>query len=126
MNSNDDIFKCKKPCHGAWVHVAGKLKQIDGGHDYVYGVNSYNDIFTRKIDGSGGWRHIPGKLIHITASGRDEVFGVNKAGQIFCCKRPCVGEWELMSGALTQCDATVDGLMGVNGGHHIWKRPLPY
>ena len=60
VNANDDIFKCKKPCNGAWAHIGGKLKQIHGGYGYVYRVNSNNDIFTKRIDGSGGCRYIPG------------------------------------------------------------------
>ena len=85
------IYKCKKPCNGAWTHVPGGLKQIDRGHKYVYGVNSINDIYSRPVDGSGNWRQIPGKLIHISASGTDEVFGVNAAHTIYRCRKPCIG-----------------------------------
>ena len=49
VNSNDYIYKCKKPCTGSWINVPGRLKQIDGGYDYVYGVNSANNIFTRPV-----------------------------------------------------------------------------
>ena len=63
-----------EPCNGAWINIDGRLKQVDGGEKYVYGVNSYDDINVRNVDGSGSWRHIPGKLSHISASGSDEVF----------------------------------------------------
>ena len=59
----------QKPCSGPWVHVPGGLKQIDGGHKYVYGVSSDNNIYSRPIDGSGSWRLIPDSAIHVTASG---------------------------------------------------------
>ena len=102
--------------------MPGKLKQIDAGHDYIYGVNSNDDIFTRPVDGSGSWRHIPGKLKHVTASGREEIFGVNSADQIWRCKKPCVGEWERMEGSLKQCDATFDSFVGVNAKNEIFER----
>ena len=93
-----------------WVHIGGKLKQIDGGYGYVYGVNSNDDIFTMNIDGSEGWRQIPGKLTHITASGRDEVFGVNSAGRYLPLREAmCNGEWEQIEWCSGfRCDATVD------------------
>ena len=117
VNSADQIYKCKKPCSGSWVQVAGSLKQIDGGHDYVYGVNSAN-----QVDGSGSWRLIPGSLKHITASSRTEVFGVNAADKVFRCKKPCIGEWELMEGSLKQCDGTFDSIVGVNADNYMFER----
>ncbi|KAL5460035.1 hypothetical protein EMCRGX_G033447 [Ephydatia muelleri] len=78
VNSNDDIFKCKKPCTGGWELVPGKLKQIDGGYDYVYGVNSNNDIFTLPVG----------------------------------------------AGSKSRCDATINGLFGVNSANNIWRSAL--
>ena len=121
VNSNDNIYKCKKPCNGAWVQVSGGLKQIDAGHDYVYGVNSVNYIYARPVDGSGPWRRILGSLKHITASGRDEVFGVNNSNHVFRCKKPCVGEWERMEGSLKQCDGTFDSIVGADAGNHVFE-----
>ena len=99
----------------------GRLKQIDGGQAYIYGVNHRDDIFTRPVDGGGRWRQIPGKLKHITASGKSEVFGVNSNDVIFRCLKPCVGEWERIPGSLSQCDATFDALVGVNSGDEIFR-----
>ena len=123
VNSHDRIYKCKKPCTGRWEGVDGRLKQIDGGYAYVYGVNAHNAIFARPVDGSGAWRHIPGSLKHVTASGKDDIFGVNKHDQIWRCDKPCVGDWELIEGALAQCDATFNGLFGVNKDCAIYRRP---
>ena len=123
VNANDQIYKCKKPCTGRWEIVDGRLKQIDAGLAYVYGVTRSGAIFSRPVDGSGAWRHIPGSLKHVTASGKNEIFGVNAADQIWRCKKPCVGDWEVIEGALTQCDATINGLFGVNSGHAIYRRP---
>ena len=125
VNSNDDIYKCKKPCNGLWIKVDGKLKQIDGGEAYVYGVNRNDDIYTRPVDGSGRWRQIPGKLRHITASGKDEVFGTNANGEVFRCKKPCVGEWEkIESKNLNQCDGTFNLLVGVDESNGIFSREI--
>eukprot|EP00731_Ephydatia_muelleri_P031276 Em0022g790a len=124
VNSNDDIYKCKKPCTGGWEQVPGKLKQIDGGYDYVYGVNSNNDIFTLPVDGSGSWRQIPSKLKHVTASGTHSIFGTAPDDSIWRCKKPCIGEWERIDGGLMQCDATINGLFGVNSANNIWRSAL--
>ena len=51
----DQIYKCKKPCNGAWIHVDGLLKQIDGGKKYAYGVNSNDGIYAIKLAGTDGW-----------------------------------------------------------------------
>ena len=107
-----------------WISVDGRLKQIDGGYAYVYGVTSADDIYTRPIDGSGSWRKIPGKLKHITAGGNDEVFGVNAQDQIFRCKKPCIGNWERVEGALSQCDASIDEVYGVNAAGNIYQRQV--
>ena len=40
VNSNDDIYRCASPCTGEWIHVPGKLEQIDAGDMEVSGVNS--------------------------------------------------------------------------------------
>ena len=98
-----------------WVRTSGRLKQIDAGHDYVYGVNSANLIFALPVNGIGSWRRIPGppgNMKHITGSGRNEVFGINTRNQIYRCKKPCIGEWEQVEGRLVQCDATFDSVIG--------------
>ena len=130
VNKQQMIYKCKKPCSGKWVQVRGRLKQIDGGQRAIYGVNHVNDIWTIAVDGSGTWRRVPGppgKAKYITASGVDDIFAINDKDQIFRCEKPCVGEWiQLGSNArLHQCDATVDGLFGVNSARHVWKKSFP-
>ena len=125
VSNGDVIWKCKKPCNGAWTRVPGGLKQIDGGYKYVYGVASDSTIWTRPVDGSGSWRQIPGQLNHITASASDEVFGVNSSHSIYRCKKPCIGEWELIEDRLKQCDATSNGLFGVNTHDNIFRYNLP-
>jgi len=119
---SDYIFKCKKPCNGAWVQVDGRLKQIDGGEQYVYGVNSNNDIFSRPVDGRGSWRGIPGKLKHVTASSPSNIHGVNTLNENFLCKKPCIGGFELLSGRLVQVDGTHDALVGVNASGDVFIR----
>ena len=78
----------------------------------MYGVSTSNAIFAIPVNGAGSWRRIPGTLKYITGSGRTEVFGINTRNQILRCKKPCIGEWERMSGALMQCDATFDSVVG--------------
>ena len=123
MNRNDQIYICKKPCNGNWQLVDGRLKQIDGGEKYVYGVNSGNDVFTRPVDGSGSWRLIPGlKLKYVTASGASNIYGVNAQDYIYSCQKPCIGDYKLMDGLLMQLDGTFDSFVGVNAGHNIFVR----
>ena len=71
---------------------------------------------TRTINGNGSWRKIPvtPKLKHITAGGDDEVFGVTDKDQLVRCKKPCIGSWEGMGVEMSQCDASIDLLYGVN------------
>ncbi len=125
VDSLDKIWKCKKPCSGAWSIVDGSLKPIDGGYKYVYGVSHTNEIWVRPVDGSGSWRKIPGSLSYITASGYDEVFGVNSADKVYRCKKPCVGELELIDERMKQCDATNNGLFGVNDHNNEFRYNLP-
>ena len=108
------------------MQVPGKLKQIDGGYDYVYGVNSNNDIYTLPVDGSGSWRQIPGKLKHVTASETHSIFGTGPDDTIWRCKKPCVGEWEKIDGGLKQCDATINNLYGVNSNDNIYRSALGF
>lgn len=126
VSSNDRIWKCKKPCNGRWINVPGKLKQIDGGHKYVYGVNINNQTYSRPVDGSGkGWRKIYGRrMIHVSASGSDDIFGVDEDYEVYRCKKPCIGEWEKIGDSMKQCDATFNGLFGVTSQYQIKKRTL--
>lgn len=48
VNRNDQIYKCKKPCTGAWKNVGGRLRQIDGGYAFVHGVNSGGAVHSRQ------------------------------------------------------------------------------
>ena len=127
VNSADQIYKCKKPCSGSWVLVPGGLKQIDGGQEYVYGVDKSNNVFSMPVDGSEDvWRQIPGAMHYITASETDDIFAIGASkSNIYRCKKPCIGEWEWMSGSLVQCDATFGALIGVDSHNTIYKHRLP-
>ena len=52
------------------------------------------------------------------------MFGVNAQDQIFRCKKPCIGIWERVEGALSQCDASIDEVYGVNAAGNIYKRQV--
>ena len=127
VNIHGNIYTCKKPCSGNWIKVDGGLKQIDGGERAVYGVTTKNDVYTRPVDGSGTWRKIPGSMKHISASGVYDVFAVDVNDKIFRCRKPCVGEWIQLGhvARLAQCDATADGLFGVNKSNNIYKKHFP-
>ena len=59
VDTSNNVYKCAKPCTGGpgWIQVTGQqLMQIDGGYDFVYGVDSYNDIYTLPVNGIGNWR----------------------------------------------------------------------
>ena len=60
-------------------------------------------------------------MIHVTASGTDEVFGIDADHLVYRCKKPCIGEWEKIGGTLKQCDATFNGLFGVNSKFKIYQ-----
>ncbi len=92
-------------------------------HVHVLTFYQSNKIL-RPVDGSGSWRTIPGSLSYITASGYDEVFGVNSADKICRCKKPCVGELELIDERMKQCDATNNGLFGVNDHNNVFRYNL--
>ena len=127
-NRGNAIFKCKKPCNGQWITVGGGLKQIDGGQREVCGVNRNNDMYCLPVDGSGRWRHVPRKMKHVTTSGPYDVFGVSPTNKIFHCRKPCMGQWIQLGTdqtRLTQCDATVTCLFGVDPGSCIWRKDLP-
>ncbi len=127
VNSEDKIFKCKKPCGNGgqgWIVVEGRLKQVDGGDKYVYGVNSINEVFARSIDGSGSWRKIPGRMKHVTASGHGYIFGVTESGQTYRCSKPCVGEWERMEGKMSQVDATFNALLAIGADSRVYYHKI--
>ena len=122
----NNAYKCKKPCAGDWEETNGKLRQIDGGFDYVYAINDIDRIFRMEVVGPGNWHQIPGTMDYITGSGRDEVFAVDIANHIYSCKKPCDGEWKQIDGSLKQIDATVDAVFGVNRNDDIFGMKLPY
>ena len=71
-----------------WIHIGGKLKQIDSGtFGIVWGVNRHRNIYCRtgitwRNPKGRGWRHVGGKLKYVSA-GSLGVWGVNKRNQIF-------------------------------------------
>jgi hypothetical protein len=129
VNRANHIFKCKKPCNGGWVKVDGALRQIDGGQREVCGVNRQNNLFCRPVDGSGKWRHISNNLKHVTTSGSYDLYAVSIKDEIFRCRKPCIGQWIQVGHnqitRLSQCDATVNALFGVDAGQSIWRKDIP-
>ena len=125
VTTDDRIFRCNRPCNGAWTQIPGRLAQVDVGDEEVWGVNSAHAIYKRPADGSGSsWTRIPGGLKHVSASGNGYIWGVNRNDQIFKCKKPCSGSWVGVSGALKQIDGGHDYVYGVNAQNHIYVRPV--
>ena len=90
---NDDIFRCERPCYGGWIHVPGKLMQVDAGDMEVWRVNKHHQIFKQPADSTGLWRGVGGILKHVSASGNGYIWGVNANDTIYKCKKPCNGAW---------------------------------
>ena len=126
VNSQTLVYICKKPCTGKWVKLNGFLKQVDAGQEEVYAVGLHSEVFARPVDGSGNWRRVLGmQAQYISASGVDEVLAIDLKDNVFRCRKPCVGNFEQMSGQLRQCDATVNGLFGVNAEHNTFRHDIP-
>ena len=49
VDTQDRIYRCRKPCIGNWEKLSGRLSQIDGASNAVFGVNSGDDIFRHDI-----------------------------------------------------------------------------
>ena len=71
-----------------WLHIGGKLKQIDSGtFGLVWGVNKHHQIWCRtgitwrKTQGSG-WRRVPGGLKYVSL-GQFGAWGVNRHDNIY-------------------------------------------
>ena len=129
-NRANQIYKCKKPCTGSgWQRVDGGLKQIDGGEREVCGINSAGNLYCRPVDGSGKWRYISGGLKHVSTSGTYDLFGITTNNDIYRCRKPCIGQWICLGHdkitQLTQCDATVNALFGVDAANGIWRKDNP-
>ena len=125
VNSNDTIYKCKRPCtRGEWEEVPGGLKQLSADDQYVYGVNRNDAIYRMNEDGTGGWQRLGGALKNISASGKGWVWGVNSGDEIYKCRKPCSGAWERVPGGLKQVAGDKDYVWGVNNGNMIYKMPI--
>ena len=125
VNSNDTIYKCKRPCaRGEWEEVPGGLKQLSADDQYVYGVNRNDAIYRMNEDGTGGWQRLGGALKNISASGKGWVWGVNSGDEIYKCRKPCSGAWEHVPGLLKQVAGDKDYVWGVNNGNMIFKMPI--
>lgn len=127
--TDNSLWKCKKPCSGSWIRLETDIlfSQVDGGPEYLYAVSTDNDVYFRPIDGSGKWRAIPTKMKHVSA-GPTEIFGIDLQGEVHRCKQPCIGNWEKVEfddGAMRQCDASFNGVLGISTGGTIYHYPLP-
>jgi len=97
VNSNDEIWMCKKPCSDSnWRQIGGSLKQLSGGENELWGVNSNNEIWKMNQDGTGGWTSLggPGKNV---SQGGGFVWLIGGEGKVWYCRQPCNGEWVLAS-----------------------------
>ena len=98
VNSNDAIFKCKKPCSdNNWISPGGSLKQLTGGESEVWGVNSNSDIYKMNQDGTGSWNNIPGKASSVSQGGGYVWVVGGEGNSVWFCKQPCNGEFTLVS-----------------------------
>ena len=93
VNPGGTVFRCKKPCTGAWQAVDEdvKMKRISGGLREIYAVDSSQNIWARNANDTGGWRKIPGRLVYISADNQKWVWGANYKGAVFYCAKPCRG-----------------------------------
>ena len=120
-NKHDHIYRRMQQRKGAWIQVDGLLRQVEGGDQYLYGVNGAQDVYTRPVDGSSGWRHVPGKkLKYITAGGFNEIFGIDSNNHLWRSQKPALGKWEKLSGILKQFDASADAIVGVDVKDNIF------
>jgi hypothetical protein len=129
VNRNHNIYKCKKPCSGSWIKIDGLLMQIDAGQREVCGVNRHYGVFCRPVDGSGKWKFISSGFKYVTTSGPYNLYGVSITDKLYRCEKPCIGEWIEVDhdhgATLTQCDATVNALFGVDASYSIWRKDIP-
>lgn len=125
VNKYDQIWKCTRPCSGAWEYVSGALVQVDASDDEVWGVNDDGDVFKRPVDGSGSWVLIASKFLqHVSASGNGYIWGIDKDTKIYKCKKPCSGDFEAVDGSLKQIDGGERYVFGVNSVNQVYYRPV--
>ena len=129
VNSNDAIFKCKKPCsNNNWISPGGSLKQLTGGESEVWGVNSNNDIYKMNQDGTGGWTNIPGKASSVSQGGGYVWVVGDKGNSVWFCKQPCSGNWKLVNNPseiiIKQLSCSNQYVYGIDTNKHAWWRPI--
>ena len=124
VNSARQIYKCKKPCSGGWVHVDGTLNQIDAGNQYVYNVNHHQVFYFRPVDDSEKWQKPRNnyKAKYVTATGDNKVYIVGTDNKVYHCNAPCSnGRWtKLSDDTLTQIEGSVQLLVGRNGAEQLY------
>ena len=128
VDEDEAIYKCKKPCNGEWEHVEGHLRQIDGGNQYVYGVNRHEEIWYRKVDGSDkSWQQPNGnKAKYITATGDNKVYKIGLDDKVYRCDAPCSnGQWTKISDdTFAQIDGSVFLLVARNEADHPYYKDI--
>ena len=128
VNKDDRIFKCKKPCNGEWKGVDGYLSQIDGGNQFVYGVNCRHDLYFRPVDGSGKWQTPSknGKVRYVTATGHNKVYALLMDNKVYSCDAPCAdGQWvKLSDDTLAQIDGSVHLLVARNVAEQLYYKSI--
>ena len=130
VNRNQNIYyRAKK----RWLHVGGKLKQIDSGpRGIVCGVNKYDNIYCRlqvssRCRQGRRWVRVPGKLKYISCGDYGH-WGVNKANDIYFREgvsrsNPGGLKWQKIPGKLKQIEAGQYGqVWGVNRLGRVYVR----
>ena len=102
---DESIYKCKKPCNGGWERVDVHLRQIDGGNQFVYGINCHQQIWFCPVDGSGKWQTPRNnRAKYTTATGDNKVHTIGTDNKMYHCDVPCSNGWcaKLSDDTLTQ------------------------
>ena len=78
-NSTGDVFTCKKPCtDGAWTKTDGKITDIAGDKNTIYGIGTNKDIYHKPQDNSEDWYKLGSKkqFDKITTNNSDLLVGL--------------------------------------------------
>lgn len=130
VDNNNDVFMCKKPCNGNWSQKGGKMVQISGGQNKLWGVSEKTGwLFNRNIDGTESWNWLGGNYKDVTNSSNGYVWMLENnndlnINNIYRCKKPCdsLSTRELIPGHLDQLSSGQNEVWGVNSLNDIYKR----
>lgn len=79
-NSSNDIYTCKKPCKdGNWKKTDGKIKNITGDRNNIYGIGMNDYLYQKPQDNSEKWVKKGVKQLDMIASNSsNSIVGVRK------------------------------------------------